>query len=97
MSENGNRKSLVFGEADGQTLLSIVHWMYTDELHQDCVDVIPFIARCAAKFQFKGLLELLDEKMIDFCKVENMYSLFEVAREYKMKKGFVDVSTFIAK
>jgi len=97
MSENGSRKSLVFGEADGQTLLSIVHWMYTDELHHDSVNCIPFITRCAAKFQFVGLIELLNEKMVDFCNQDNMYSLFEVAREYKMKKAFVDISSFIAK
>ncbi|XP_037042075.1 uncharacterized protein LOC119078594 [Bradysia coprophila] len=80
---------------NGKPLVTILHWMYTAELHENASNVMEEVVDAAVLFELTQLMKLLDRKVITICNKDNMFRLYQVAQKNGMPNAMDDISAYI--
>ncbi len=82
-------------DVNGKPLMTILHWMYTGELHENARKVMEEVVEASIKFELTHLLKVLDKKKVNICNKENMIRLYQVSQKNAMPTAMDDISAFI--
>lgn len=82
-------------DVNGKPLMTILHWMYTRESHENAGRVMEEVVDAAIKFELTNLLKVLDKKLITICNKENMFRMYQVAQKNAMPTAMEDISSYI--
>jgi len=95
ISKEDFSETIQIPDFNAKAIIAVLHWIYSGELSDRTANLIHEVVVAAKRYELYEMLTLLDNEMINICNTENMFQLFDAAKQNNLTNAMVQLSEFI--